>query len=561
MRIRKIHIKNFRSLRDVALEDIEDFNILIGKNNSGKSNVLESLALFFSEFALTGGTTSGLNEYFWFNKSVTDPIEFMITIELTDEECEQIFPEKILKTVKPRHQETYRQIFIHRKIINLQGTWRTESLNWSNLPLVKDDKPLTMEEVKKSWGLASLWGGTTQKVPTTEPLEVAPEMLSVIFEGIVEKIKGRFKLISAIRDVKNPIAHRMTLLDSQVQSSLWSLDQSTKVPDERKYAAIEGSFSKITGQRLDPVQGQIFIRREAIHFPLYFEGGGTQGAINLLYDLKSEPEKGYIFGVEEPETHSHPSFQRKLFDELKDLSIDGHQIFVATHSPIFIDRADPSGAWIVKLVDVETKVEKIKELKEIVQEIGAKPSDIFFFANRILFVEGKTEEIILPAFAHRLGVDLKDVAIIPVEGKAKARLNLKAWVKITRNALPIFLILDNDARQEVEELVKEGLIEPENYHFWQNGTIENYYPEEILKDAFSELNSRYTLGMKVEEVLEQVRRGLLSLGKVDLGEKRTLLDKSWKIVLAESIAKLVMEKEVRISNEVRRVLEKVAPYS
>lgn len=129
MRIRKIRIKNFRSLRDVALEDIEDFNVLIGKNNSGKSNVLESLALFFSEFALTGGTTSGLNEYFWFNKSITDPIEFMITIELTDEECEHIFPEEMLKIVKARYQETYRQIFIHRKIINLQGTWKTEFFN------------------------------------------------------------------------------------------------------------------------------------------------------------------------------------------------------------------------------------------------------------------------------------------------------------------------------------------------------------------------------------------------------------------------------------------------
>lgn len=421
------------------------------------------------------------------------------------------------------------------------------------MPLVKDDKPLTPEEVKESWD----WNSLTPKVPTTEPLVVTPEMLSTTFAEIIKKIKGRFKLIPAIRDVKNPIAHRMTLLDSRIQSSLWSLDQSTKVPDEKKYAAIEGSFSKITSQRLDPVQGQIFIRRGAIHFPLYFEGGGTQGAINLLYDLKSEPEEGYVFGIEEPETHSHPGFQRKLFDELKGLSVDGHQLFVVTHSSIFIDRTDLSNAWIVKLVDVETKVEKIKELKEIVQEIGAKPSDIFFFADRILFVEGKTEEIILPAFAHRLGVDLEDVAIIPVEGKAKARLNLKAWVKITRNALPIFLILDNDARQEVEELVGEGLIEPRSYHLWQNGTIENYYPEEILEGALSELNSRYTLGMKVEEVLEQVRRGSLSPGKIDLGAKRTLLDKSWKIALAESIAKLVIEKEVRLSDEVRRALRNV----
>jgi predicted ATP-dependent endonuclease of OLD family len=107
------------------------------------------------------------------------------------------------------------------------------------------------------------------------------------------------------------------------------------------------------------------------------------------------------------------------------------QLFITTHSPTFVDRADLNTVWISRFTNGETTFEKATELTEILGELGIKPSDVLFFANKILFVEGKTEEIVIPAFAQKLQVDLKDVAIIAVEGKTEARLNLKTWVKIT----------------------------------------------------------------------------------------------------------------------------------
>ena len=41
--IHSIRIQNFKSLRDVTLR-LQDVNLLIGPNNSGKSNVLKALA-------------------------------------------------------------------------------------------------------------------------------------------------------------------------------------------------------------------------------------------------------------------------------------------------------------------------------------------------------------------------------------------------------------------------------------------------------------------------------------------------------------------------------------
>ena len=46
--IKRVHIKNFRSIVDETIE-LKDFNCFVGKNDSGKSNVLKALNLFFNE--------------------------------------------------------------------------------------------------------------------------------------------------------------------------------------------------------------------------------------------------------------------------------------------------------------------------------------------------------------------------------------------------------------------------------------------------------------------------------------------------------------------------------
>lgn len=45
--VQRVHIKNFRSLVDETIE-LSDYNFFVGKNDSGKSNVLKALNLFFN---------------------------------------------------------------------------------------------------------------------------------------------------------------------------------------------------------------------------------------------------------------------------------------------------------------------------------------------------------------------------------------------------------------------------------------------------------------------------------------------------------------------------------
>jgi AAA15 family ATPase/GTPase len=86
MKIEKIEIKNFRSLRDVTIHP-KDILALVGRNNSGKSNVIKALELFFE------GTVRLVNSECFHNHDTGNPIEILVTFnQLSDWEIENFKP-------------------------------------------------------------------------------------------------------------------------------------------------------------------------------------------------------------------------------------------------------------------------------------------------------------------------------------------------------------------------------------------------------------------------------------------------------------------------------------
>jgi predicted ATPase len=65
--LQRIHIENFKSLKDVTL-DLQPVNLLIGPNNSGKSNLLKAL-YFFETYDLTKKPPKRLSEYLFARKT------------------------------------------------------------------------------------------------------------------------------------------------------------------------------------------------------------------------------------------------------------------------------------------------------------------------------------------------------------------------------------------------------------------------------------------------------------------------------------------------------------
>lgn len=52
MQITAVHIKNFKSIRDMKIEGIENALILVGKNNTGKTAVLDAVRAALGEYEI-----------------------------------------------------------------------------------------------------------------------------------------------------------------------------------------------------------------------------------------------------------------------------------------------------------------------------------------------------------------------------------------------------------------------------------------------------------------------------------------------------------------------------
>ena len=74
MKIQKIEIKNYCSLRNLTVYP-EDILALVGRNNSGKSNLIKALELFFK------AATRLVNDECFYNHKTEAPIEILITFE------------------------------------------------------------------------------------------------------------------------------------------------------------------------------------------------------------------------------------------------------------------------------------------------------------------------------------------------------------------------------------------------------------------------------------------------------------------------------------------------
>jgi len=193
-------------------------------------------------------------------------------------------------------------------------------------------------------------------------------------------------------------------------------------------------------------------------------GTGQQQILALSFAhayAKSFLGQGLIFVLDEPESHLHPLAQKWLAKQMFKMAEDGLQIVITTHSPFFINLDFLDAIHLVKKSET-TEVRNVTKssLAQYCRDTGANrahqdtiipfysahstPQILSgFFANKIILVEGPTEELSLPIYLEAIGLDtLKEgIAIISVGGKG----NLAKWWRLfTAYKIPTFICFDND---------------------------------------------------------------------------------------------------------------------
>ena len=566
MKIRKVSIERFKSLKKVSMANIGDLVILIGANGSGKSNLLEALTLFFNEldFETTERSIGNLDKYFWFKSSDKQPIEFEILIEFGKDEIEDMLPEG--------NKEAYQIGDKGRLTIQRAIKGPANSAVWSvtsaKLVTITDGKLVTPSKIKKivaspvkneSAGASETEGKkeATQTPPQTE----SNDLLTAISPNLLQRLKSRFIYIPSTRNATATFSgyqRRPSIITSEVLGKLTSLWQD--IAEDEEMITLQDSVRNVSGtiQEIRPYGAELTLREQGTRrlLPLALSGSGHQELIALEYRLLTETR--CFFGIEEPDLHFHPELIREFLRFLKDICRD-KQVFITTHSTAFVDATDLESMWITRKQNEESSFQSIREsddLKILLYELGHKPSDLFF-PNGIIFVEGTSDKMAYSIWSEKLKFDFprKAISFIPIRGKDKGKYHLQVWTEAVKNTnLPFFMILDKVAESEAKDLIQKHILRPdENFFTLSKGDLEEYYPPKKLIDA---LASFYNLEFEAEEEKEIVKSPRCkNIDKVLSPKLKYSPEGEWKTPVAEAVAKSMNVEE--IDNEIRTILERI----
>jgi predicted ATPase len=621
MKLKTVTIENYLSLKDVTLT-FNNLTVLVGKNGSGKTSILEAIYRFFNDFsAAGGGVPSGLSEYCWYDRITENPIRISVELELTEADFEKIFsplPRIVRESVKKFLGEKSLSLSIKRQIPSLQIGWRTESLEWGGVELVYDDKPIGLDEfskilipeeitkdfvlvfftpqemagerllvdqskkvayhsspqidslanlgvIKKSkdaigenykdWvvkqGLKLMERAPTQEEVPFLLQPVTVDLLNSLLANIANNIKGKFKFIPAARDERFKVGWRDPIIERSILDSERALSISTTKESEMKWNILRDWLERFLGKRIDPNPTELLAVEYGLRLPIRYLGGGEQEIFSLMWYLL-EPD--FIYGIEEPENHLHPDYLRKLFNFFREISNE-RQIIISTHSPILVDKINVTNNWIVTRSNKETKVHKIEkreELKFILAELGSVPSDIYL-KDFIFFVEGGTEkEAVIPILGEKLGYkDILDrLKVISIGGEGQLKNYLRIW-KDMLDVYPIeyLIILDKHTERLIPNLIRELGIDVRKFLILKKGSIEDYYPIELVTRALKEL---FGIDIKKEDIDLSKPRDK-EIEQILIKHKR--IRNRWKIDIGEYIAsELSIE---QIPEEIKEAFEKL----
>ncbi len=137
----------------------------------------------------------------------------------------------------------------------------------------------------------------------------------------------------------------------------------------------------------------------------------------------------------------------------------------------------------VTLID-ENSPKNLKWLKALGSPMDIKQerfkNSLRFPVEKVVIAEGATEETLLPEFAKRCGYDFDKEGIYVLSAGGKNQV-VKLYYKLVDSLkLPIFVLLDKDAKENLEE-IKPKLRSIDKIHLLACGEFEDLLPLELVQ--------------------------------------------------------------------------------
>jgi hypothetical protein len=226
-------------------------------------------------------------------------------------------------------------------------------------------------------------------------------------------------------------------------------------------------------------------QRDDFAMPLEEAGSGVPNVLAQLYTITMSTRPRLIM-IDEPSAFLHPGATRELIRVAREFP--QHQYIISSHQPIALDELDnvamvllrrgDDGATVAQSIDPS----RSEDQQAVLTSVGASLSDVFS-ADRVLWVEGATETKVFRVVAARVGLP-RGAAILPVvhtgdlEGPS-AGLAIEIYRRLTESGalLPpaIAIVLDDEGRGDRVKAELRSRLRPTRVEFLPVRMIENIF--------------------------------------------------------------------------------------
>lgn len=476
MLISSCQIRNYKSFKDSEeLKFTPGFNVIVGRNNVGKSALIEALSARF------GSVPHRSLETVMHPDSPVDPYSTAtLTFAIDPAECVSLLARRgefQVQVGADHSSDDAAKLFLEyvSKPLRVRATFTDGNFTSCEAEgyAIKGTNRYMRFRFDQNVGRFVFVGGPFSGGAREQDFE------RLLAEGLRERIyvfraerlnvgecaigtnetllPNAQNLAEALHllQARNPA--RFQRFNKDVNIIFPEIQQVTSVP-------VEKGRARISIWSVDPET-----QRQDLAVPLSDCGTGIGQVLAMLYVVSTSEWPRTII-IDEPQSFLHPGAIRKLFDIFK--RHPQHQYLVSTHSPTAVTSANPKTLILLRREGNETKsevlnVNEASELRLFLSEIGARLSDVFG-ADRILWVEGRTEEVCFRIVVERvlkkelLGTEILGVLQVgDLEGRDKETA-LKIYEKLSkgRGLLPpaLAFAFDREGRTKgvMEELEKES---------------------------------------------------------------------------------------------------------
>lgn len=502
MKISSLVIDNFKSVRHMEINDIDNAFILVGKNNTGKTVVLDAIRAVAGDYIIGA---DGFN-----NKGQN--IEIAVTLDIFDEELEMLNQSGIVSKYKK------------------YDLWLNDFK--SKLPSFADGK-LTFKFIVHKNGRICYNDGFKRN--NTYIPQVFPKVYFIDnsrdlkdFEDDLLRIQGREEL-NNLKEHKcmfdkakncNNCFSCIGVINKKMPEEL-SITETAKLMEYKifnlkldKFTETVNACFKKNGAHSQSVKYQVHYDAKEIFkikTLVYNEDRDVEGEIDtmsaglrsiyLLSLIEAYIEENSkvpsIVMIEDPESYLHPQLQKSASEILYRLS-KKNQVVFSTHSPNMLFNFSSRQIKQVILDDeYYTIINKNTDIDEILDDLGYTANDLMN-VSFVFIVEGKQDSNRLPMLLEKYYSEIYDergmlqrISIIPTNSctNIKTYANLKyinklylkdqfLMIRDSDGKNPRYLVkqlcsyYEQRAKEDVENIPR---VTPRNVLVLKYYSFENYF--------------------------------------------------------------------------------------